>query len=103
MSISKEKLLLDKLQSVLQKQIELARQSDVSEVETLVEQAGLLMEEISDLKILELPEYKNYREKFQKLYKKLCLILAEQKDGIAGELSQIRKGRKTIKAYHGSV
>lgn len=103
MSISKEKLLLDKLQVVLRKQIELARQGDVGEVETLVEQAGLLMEEINDLGILELPGYKNYRGKLQRLYKELCLILAGQKAGISGELSQIRKGRRTIKTYHSSV
>lgn len=103
MSISKEELLLDKLQNVLQKQIDLARQGDIAEVETLVKQAGLLMEEITDLGILELPGYKNYRGKLQRLYKELCLILAEQKAGVSGELSQIRKGRRTIKAYHGSV
>ena len=103
MSINKNILLLGELQNVLQKQIELARQGNIGEVETLVKQAGFLIEKISDLGILKLPEYKNYQEKLQRLYKQLCLILAEQKAGIAGELSQIRKGKKTIEVYRDNV
>ncbi len=99
----KKKLLLDKLQNILQRQIELARQGNIGEVEALVEQAGFLVERISDLEILELPEYKNYREKLQRLYKELCLILAERKTGIAEELSRIRKGRRTVQTYHSSI
>jgi hypothetical protein len=103
MSINKKELLLDKLKNVLQKQIELAKRGNIGEVETLVKQAGLLMEGVSELRILELPEYKNYREKLQGLYKELCLILTEQKAGLAEELSQIRKGRKTIEVYRDNI
>ncbi len=99
----KKKLLLDKLQNILQKQIELARQGNIGEVESLVKQAGLLMERISDLRILELPEYKNYQEKLQRLYKELCLALAAQKAEVAGQLNRIRNGKKTIEVYRDNV
>ena len=103
MSINRNKLLLDELQNVLQKQIELAQQGNIGEVEALVKQAGFLMERISDLGILKLPEYKNYQEKLQRLYKELCLALAAQKAEVAGQLNRIRKGKKSVEVYRGSI
>ncbi len=103
MSINKEKLLLDKLQNVLQKQIKLARQGNIGDVEALVEQAGSLIERITDLGVLEISEFKNYREKLQRLYKQLCLALAAQKAEVEEELSQIRKGKKTIGVYRDNI
>jgi hypothetical protein len=111
MSINKKKLLLDKsaqnmadkLQNVLQKQIKLAAQGNISGVEALVGQAGLLIERINDLGVLEISEFKNYQKKLQKLYKELCLALAAQKAEVEKELIKVRKGRRAIKAYRGSI
>lgn len=99
MSVGKKILLLDKLQTVLQKQIRLARQGDVSNAESLARQAGLLMEKVTESGVLELTEFKNHRQKLQSLYKNLCLTIAAQKTEIADQLSRVRKGRKTIGAY----
>ena len=103
MSITKKKLLLDKLQILLQEQIRLVRQGNISSIEKRAGQAGCLMEKITESGILELPEFKNYREKLQRSYRNLCLALAAQKSEIAEELSQIRKGKKIMGAYRTNI
>jgi len=94
--------LLDELQSLLEKQIELTRRSNVSETEALSEQAGSLVERIVKTGILELPGFKSRRAKLQKLCNRLCLAIAAQKADTAESLSRVRKGRKLLGAYAGS-
>jgi len=97
--------LLDELQSLLEKQIELARQGNPAgkQVELLSEQAGHLVGKIAQARTLELPESKNRREQLQKLYEGLCLVLTAQKADMTAKLSQIRKGKKTIGTYRANI
>ncbi len=67
--------LLDELQSLLEKQIELARKSNINEIEVLSEQAGSLMGKITRSRILESAEFRSRREQLRKLYQNLCLAL----------------------------
>ena len=92
--------LLDDLQSLLEKQIKLVRKGNIDEVEVLSRQAGSLFMEITQAGILELDEFKERQEQLRKLHKSLCLTIAAQKAGVAEKLSQVRKGRKTLKTYH---
>jgi hypothetical protein len=97
--------LLDELQNLLEKQIELAQQgnSDNRHFEPLSKQANLVVEKITKERILELPEFKNRREHLQKLYQHLCLVVTAQKAETDEELSRIRKGKKTIKTYRSNI
>ena len=105
MSTDKQIHLLDGLQSLLEKQIELARQGNPAggRIEVLSKQAGSLVEKIARGGILELAEFKNRREQLQKLYKDLCLAITAQKDDTAEKLSRVRKGRKTIQTYRNNI
>jgi len=97
--------LLDELQNLLEKQIELAHQgnSDKRHFEPLSKQTGLLVEKITKERILELPEFKNRREHLQKLYQHLCLVVTSQKAETDEELSRIRKGKKIIQTYRNNI
>jgi len=97
--------LLDELQNLLEKQIELAHQGnpDNRHLEPLSKQAGLLVEKIAQERILELPEFKNRREDLQKLYGDLCLAFIAQKADISEKLKQVRKGKKTIETYRENI
>ena len=99
MSPDKQVYLLDDLQSLLQKQIELARQNNISNVEALSKQAGCLVEKIAQTRSCELAELKNRQKCLVKLYKKLLLIIAAKKEHIGRQLRQISNGRKTLEAY----
>jgi len=96
-------LLLDELQSLLEKQIELAHQGSIIDLERLIAQAGRLVEKIAQAGILELSEFKNRREHLQKLYQELCLALIAQRADISGKLSWVRKGKKAIETYRSNL
>jgi len=91
------------LQSLLEKQIRLARQGNINEVEVLSKQASSLVGEIARSGILESAEFRSRREQLRKLYQDLCLALTAQKAEIAKELSRVRKGKKTVEVYHNNI
>ena len=95
--------VLDDLQSLLEKQIELARQGNIRDVEALSKQTSSLVVKIRERGILELAEFKNRREQLQKLYEALYLAITAQKAGTFEELKQVRKGKRTIKAYRSNI
>jgi len=91
--------LLDNLQSLLEKQIEMARRSNLRRVEALAEQADSVVEKITKTKTFDQPEFDVRRKHIVKLYKKLQLILAAGKDSVGKQLMQVGNVRKTLKAY----
>jgi len=95
--------LLDDLEVLLGKQIELARQGDICGVEVLSEQACPLVKEIAQAGILEHGEFGNRRARLAKLYGHLCLSIAAAKAETAEELARIRKGKKTIGTYRSNI
>jgi len=103
MSTDKQIHLLDDLQSLLEKQIELVQQGNISGVEILSKQASSLVVEIAQTGILELREFKNRREQLQKLYDSLLLAITAQRADIAEKLSRVRKGKKTIGIYRSNI
>jgi hypothetical protein len=103
MSIDEQICLLSDLQSLLERQIELARQGNISDVEVLSKQANSVVEGIVQTGILGLAEFKNRREQLQKLYRDLCLALTAQRADSSEKLSRVRKGKKTIETYRKNI
>lgn len=95
--------LLDDLQSLLEKQTKLARQGKIGDVELLSRQAGCVVEKIAQTGILDLPDFKERRDKLQKLYEDLCLAITAQRAETSKKLSHVRKGKKTIETYHNNI
>jgi hypothetical protein len=91
--------LLDNLQSLLEKQIEMARRGNFRRVEVLAEQADSIVEKIVKIKPFEQPEFDARRKHLTKLYEKLQLILAAGKDSVGRQLRQVGNVRKTLHAY----
>lgn len=98
--------LLDELRTLLEKQVDKARQGNIKDVELLSKQVGSLIEKILQKGILgpSDPMFdKERREQLQKLYEDLCLAVAAQRAVVCEELSRVRKGKKTLQAYRGHV
>lgn len=94
---------LDELQSLLERQIELARQGSISEVEALSVQAESLVGKLAQFEILESAEFKNQRGRLEKLYEDLRLAITVQKTDAFAELRRVRKGRKAVEAYRNNI
>ena len=99
MKADEQMRLLDNLQSLLEKQIEMARRSNFRRVEALAEQANSVVEKIVKIKAFEQPGFDGQREHLTKLYEKLELILAAGKDSVGKQLRQVGNVRKTLSAY----
>lgn len=95
--------LLQKLQALLEKQIELANQSNIKDVESVAEQVDSLVEKIRDGGALKNPKFQNQRLQLQKLYDDLLLALTAQKAETAEKISRLHKGKKAIKTYHSNI
>jgi len=91
--------LVDKLQNLLEKQIEQARHGNFVEVEALSEEAGSVFVQLARTGLLELAEFKNRREQLRKLQKSLYLTITAQKADVVQKLRKVRKRKKTIKTY----
>ena len=101
--IPDEQTYLYELQNMLTKQITLARQGNVNEIEALSKQTSSLVGKIAKLGILESPECKSQRESLRKLYQELYLALTAQQAENKKELSRIRKSKKVMKTYYRNV
>ena len=98
--------LLDELRTLLEKQIELAQQGNIAEVEVLSRQAGQIVGKIAQTGILEQSGSAfivKRREQIRKLYEDLCLAITAQKADASEKLSQVRKGKKTVQAYNSHI
>ncbi len=94
------------LRYLLEKQIEMARQGNINDVEILGEQVGFLVEKIAQTGILELadPAFNaGQRERLAKLYDSLCLAITAAKTETSEKLNRVRKGRRTIETYRSSI
>ena len=105
MSTDKQIHMLDELQSLLEKQIELAQQGNPASrrIEVLSEEADSLVGKIAKTGILELAEFKHRRELLHELYDRLRLVLTTQKAETAERLIRVRQGRKTIGTYRRNI
>jgi hypothetical protein len=89
---------LDELQLLLDRQADLMRQGRLTEVETLAEQAGRLVER---LRGQELPE--TGKAAVENSYRGLSLMLAAECNDVHRELKHLRHVRRTIGAYRGRI
>jgi len=92
---------LDELQTLLEKQIKLARQGNAAgrRIEVLSKQADSLTAKIVQSGILESNEFENRRRALKKLYDTLHLELTAQKADVSEKISQLRRGKKTVQTY----
>jgi hypothetical protein len=102
-AMAEERHLLAELESLLQRQIDLAHKGNISGAERLAQQAGLLVDRIVRTGILQLPELNSRSRQLQKLYEDLRLAVTTQKADTAAKLSHVRKGRRTARAYRTTI
>jgi len=93
--------MLDKLQNLLDQQLELAHRGIFTgpKIKVLGQKADCLVEIITQAGILEKPEFEKQKNKLEKSYQNLCLAITAQRADTADKLSRIRRGRKIIETY----
>lgn len=97
--------LLDELESVLKKQLELAHQGDAAseKFDAMTSRAGCLVEKIASLGIRDSDELQSRWSRLHELYGDLCLVVAAEKADACEDLARIRRGRRIIGTYRQSM
>jgi hypothetical protein len=103
MNADEETLLLGELENLVEKQIELARRGGIAAVERLMREGDWLVEKIKSAGLLEKPEFESRRQRLNNLYRQLQLAISSQKGVVDGQLKSVRKGKRTLSAYRGSI
>lgn len=97
--------LLDELQNLLERQIELVHKGDPAgkKINNLSQQTNVLVEKIRQAGILESARFENQKEKIRKLYDCLYMAISAQKDQTRQQMNRVRKGKKTIVKYRSNI
>jgi len=103
MNCENETGLVGELEKLLARQLELARRGSFAGLEPLAGKGEELAAKITAAGLLEKPENKAGKERLEKLYRDLQLLLSTQKADESERLKSIRNGKKTLAVYRGSV
>jgi hypothetical protein len=103
MSSNDEKVLLEELANSIEGQIELVHKGSFGGLERLTDECQRLVAKIKSDGLLEKPEHQAQRKNLTKLYQDLQMALSTQKDATAEQLKSMRKHKKTLAIYRGSV
>jgi hypothetical protein len=103
MSSDDEAQLLEELENLLKKQIELARRGGLALVEQLALQGESLARKISDVGVLDRPEHLAQRAELDRLYKELFVVLAGDKSATSHQIERLRRGKRTLEVYRKNI
>ncbi len=105
MSTNKHISMLDELQGLLKKQLDLSHQGNSAgeRIEVLGRQADCLVEKITQAGILEWPEFESQRKKLKKSYEDLHLAITAQKADTSEKLCHVRRGRNIVETYRSNI
>lgn len=97
--------LVDELEGLLSRQIELAHQGDSAgeRFDLLIARAGSVVGRIAQLGPPGPLEHQHRFERLRELYETLSLVLAAEKADVCEELARVRKGRKIIGTYRSNL
>ena len=98
--IDGEKLLTE-LQTLLARQVRLAKDGKLQEVSSLAARLEALLAEASSAPSL--PRNGEKAEHIRRLYNELCLILTTEKSDLAGKLEKMQRGKNSLQAYHNAL
>lgn len=97
--------LLNKLKKMLEEQIQIIHQGNTNDdrIDDFNKQAESIVGKIVETGILEIEELSQQRENLKKLYNILNLAVIAQRNETAKNIKEIRRGKKTIEVYRGSL
>jgi len=99
-NIDNQENLIDELHTLLEKQVQMLRNSKFLELEKLIEKTGAITTEIAQNPSLLTPELKDRSRQIHNLYKKLELMIATEKDAVDKQLQKVNCGKRTLRTYH---
>ena len=93
------KQMADYLENILVRQLERLRKYDLDGAVVLAEEANEIADVLGRDGMLKRPEHREQRQRMERLYKDISLIIASEREEVSDKLKVIRKGIKTLGVY----
>jgi len=87
------------IQNLLTRQIERLRNYDIDGAVVLAEESSRVANTLAADRVLERPEFAQDRQRIQRLYQEVSLIIATERAEVAEKLRAIRRGIRTLGMY----
>jgi hypothetical protein len=91
--------MTDYLEHLLTRQRDRLGAYDIDGACAVADETAALADELTRRGILNEPEFVEQRQRLQQQYREICMIIADQREEVAGKLLQIRKGLKALGGY----
>lgn len=89
------------LEELLIRQVDRLRTYDLDTAMAYAEESEAVAADVTASGVLNRPENAELKKRVESLYRELTLMIASQRQEVAGKLQQIRDGIKTLNTYAG--
>ena len=93
--------MADYLEHLLTRQADRLRSYDIDGACAVADETKSVAEELTRRQILNQPEFAQQRQRLQKQYRDICLIISDQRQEVSNKLQQIRQGLRALGGYSG--
>ena len=94
-----EAALLDELQQLLERQLELTRGGNTAGLDEVGERANAVVGRMAKAHMMDSPAFRSRRSLLDKLFKELYLTLATQRQETCDALIAVRQGKRLLRIY----
>ncbi len=90
---------VNNLERLLARQVQLVRKNKIRNIETLVEEAGRALEEITASDAINKLEFAGKHRRLDELYRHLLLAIEERNAETQEKMNEIRRGKNALRRY----
>jgi hypothetical protein len=93
--------MVDYLEHLLTRQKDRLSTYDIDGACAVANETTPLTDTLIQQQILSQPQFAEQRQRLQKQYRDICLIIADQRQEVADKMQQIRHGLRVLEGYSG--
>jgi len=94
-----ETVLVDELQQLLERQLDLARGGSLARLQQLSERVDTVVSRITEAGMMDSPPLRSRMPVLEVLYRELCIILVAQQRETSRTLRAVRQGKRLLRTY----
>jgi hypothetical protein len=102
-AVTVEAVLVDELQQLLERQLDLARAGSLAGLQQLGERVDAVVSRITEAGMMDSPPLRSRMPALEGLYRELCTVLVAQQQETSNTLRAVRQGKRLLRTYEKHV
>jgi len=98
-AVTVETVLVDELQQLLERQLDLARGGSLAALQQLGERVDTVVSRITEAGMVDSPPLRSRMPVLEGLYRELCTVLAAQQHETSNTLRAVGQGKRLLRTY----